>query len=474
MKVLVKVDFKVDQDFKVRFLVQDYNPDFDLVIDPQLIYCSYLGGSGDELWPSRIIRDSENCIYMSGKTQSANFPVTPGTFSTSHSGDFDAFVIKLNPTGSQIIFCTFIGGPGMDIASDIKLVGAADDILVSGLTASAGFPTTPGAYQTVHAGLDDIYMLKLNNAGNNLIFSTLIGGSADEQISTFCLDNSGDIYVLGYGSSDFPITPGAFQQTSMGDYDVCVFKLSSDGKHLLHSTFIGGNSRDRSGGIALDNLSNVYISAWVMGQIPTTAGAYDNSFNGDIDIAVCKFNSSLTNLLFSTLIGGPGEDLTVSDVILDNDNNIILVGKAGNGFPTTAGAYDQNFNGGDSDGIVIKLNNTGSQLLYSSFLGSPGSDYAREVIMDPSGNLLITGNCQNGFPTTSCPFDDSYNGGESDCFITKLDIKNSKLLYSSYFGTSGRFDKTCSVFYQNGSFFFVPSAGFMNSAPHIIDSSCRT
>jgi gliding motility-associated-like protein len=436
-KVIVNVNFKIKNRNTVNFEVEDYNPDYDLVIDPQLVYCSYFGGSGDEAWPTRIIRDSQQNIYFAGKTRSANFPVTPGTFSTGFSGDYDVFVIKLNPTGTQLIFSTFIGGPGLDIPSDMKLVGPSNEILLLGLAGAEGFPTTPGAFQTHHAGLEDFYVLKLNNSGNSLIFSTLVGGISDEEASGICLDNAGDIYVLGYAGYYFPTTPGAYQQTLVGDYDVCVFKLSANGSNLLYSTFIGGPDRDRSSGIALDNFSNVYISSWVLGSFPTTPGAYDHTFNGDIDIAVSKFDPTLSTLIFSTLIGGPGDDRTVSDVILDNDNNITLVGQAGNGFPTTAGSYDPTFNGGYSDAFVVKVNNTGTKLLYSSFLGSPGSDYARDVSKDAAGNLLITGSCENGFPLTSCPYDDTYNGGNSDCFISKIDINTSTLLYSTYLGTSG-------------------------------------
>jgi hypothetical protein len=366
-KVLIKVNFQIGNENTVNFDIEDYNLDYDLVIDPQLIYCSYFGGSGDEAWPTRLIRDSQQNIYFAGKTRSSNFPVTPGSFSTAYSGDYDAFVLKINPTGTQIIFSTFIGSSGLDLASDIKLVGPANDIILLGLAGASGFPTTPGAYQTVLGGLEDFFVLKLNNSGNSLIFSTLVGGPTDEEASGICLDNAGDIYVLGYAGYYFPTTPGAYQQTMVGDYDVCVFKLSGNGSNHLYSTFIGGPERDRSAGIALDKLSNIYISSWVQGDFPSTTGAFDNSFNGDIDIAVSKFDPTLSTLIFSTLIGGPGDDRSVSDVILDPDNNITLVGKAGNGLPTTPGSYSPGFKGGDSDAFIVKLNNTGTKLLIQAF-----------------------------------------------------------------------------------------------------------
>lgn len=439
IKVLVNASFKIKNSNTVCFDVEDYNSDYDLVIDPQLIYCSYFGGISDDKWPTKIVRDSHLNIYFAGSTMSSNFPVTPGAFSTANnSSDYDVFVLKLDPTGEKLLFSTFIGSNGQDVAGSVKLVGPAEDILVLGLAGDNNFPTTAGAYQTTYGGgYHDIFVLKLNNNGNNIIFSTLVGGSTDEQISEFCLDKNGDIYVLGYAGYYFPTTPGAFQQNLSGDYDVCVFKLKSDGSKLLYSTFLGGTERDRSGGITIDNLSNIYISSSDLGTFPTTFGAYDNSFNGDIDIAVSKFDPTLSTLIFSTMIGGPGQEVTTSDLILDFDNNITLVGRAGNGFPTTPGSFDQSFNGGGSDAIIIKVKNDGTKLLYSSYLGGSGDDFARDFTEDGSGNFLITGSCGNGFPTTSCPYDATFNGGMTDCFISKFDLNTSSLLNSSYLGGQG-------------------------------------
>lgn len=435
-KIPVKADFVLGEGFRVKFNVTGYDSAYELIIDPQLIYSSFFGGSNDDTWPTEIVRDSHQNIYFAGKTMSSDFPTTAGAFSNVYSGDYDAFVLKFDPTGTKLIFSSFFGGTGQDLAVALKLVGPSDDILVLGLASGGGFPTTAGAYQTVYGGVDDIFLLKLNNAGNNLIFSTLIGGYTDEQANDFCIDKNGDYYILGYAGADFPVTSGAYQQTLSGDYDLCVFKLSADGKSLLYSTFIGGPYRDRNGGIAIDDLSNVYITGWTQGDFPTTAGAFGNTYNGGSDMVACEFDPTLSKLIFSTLIGGSGEDLTVSKLILDKDKNLIFTGSAGAGFPTTIGSFDQSFNGGNTDAIVIKLKNDGSQLLYSSFLGGPGNDFARDFTVDGSGNLVITGSCGDRFPVTKCPYDDTFNGGYTDCFISILDINNSELKYSTYFGGS--------------------------------------
>ena len=437
-KILVKADFVVEDSFKVKFDIQEYDPAYDLVIDPQLIYSSFFGGTNDEFWPTNIVRDSQQNIYFGGRTTSSDFPTTPGAYSRTYTGDFDAFVLKLDPTGKKLIFSTYFGGTGQDLSSTIHLVGSAEDIMVVGLASGGGFPTTAGAYQTVYGGYaDDMFVLKLNNAGNNLIFSTLVGGPYDEQGGDFCLDKNGDIYVLGYAGPQFPTTPGAYQQTNTGDYDLVVFKLSGDGKKLLYSTYIGGSERDRRAGIALDELSNVYITGWTLGDFPTTAGAFQRIFSGDIDMVACKFDPTLSNLIFSTLIGGPGLDITTSHLSLDKDNNLIFVGEAGYDFPTTAGSYDQSFNGGNTDCVIIKLKNDGTKLLYSSYLGGTDDDFARDFTINNSGNLAITGSCGNGFPVTKCTYDDTFNGGNTDSFLSVFNMNTSSLLYSTYLGGSG-------------------------------------
>lgn len=436
-KIPVKANFVVAENFRVKFEVQDYNHAYNLIIDPQLIYSSYFGGTNDEFWSTNVVRDSHQNIYFGGRTTSSNFPTTPGAYSRTFSGDFDAFILKLDPTGKKLIFSTFFGGTGQDLCSTIQLVGPAEDIMIVGLASGGGFPTTAGAFQTVYGGYaDDMFVLKFNNNGNNLIFSTLVGGPYDEQGGDFCLDKNGDIYVSGYASYGFPVTTGAYQQTLTGDYDMVVFKLSGDGRKLLYSTFLGGSERDRYAGIALDEFSNVYITGTTLGDFPTTPGAFQRTFSGDNDIVAFKFDPTLTTLIFSTLIGGPGLDITTSHLELDKDNNLIFTGEAGSNFPTTSGAYDQTFNGGNTDCIIIKLKNDGSKLLYSSYLGGPGKDFARDFTIDNSGNLMLTGSCGDGFPISECTFDNSFNGGNTDCFLSIVNMNTSSLLYSTYLGGS--------------------------------------
>lgn len=440
-KIQVNTRFLVGEDFRVSFEIENYNPAYDLVIDPQLVYCSYFGGSDtDQMFFSSLVKDSKGNNYFTCATASMNFPVTAGTYSASHSGLFDVAVVKLDPSARNVLFSTFIGGTEDDYPYCMTLSGSTDDIVVGGFSHGSDFPTTPGVIQETFAGgTGDCIVFKLNNSGTNLMFSTYLGTGLEDYVQDILVDASSNIYLSGYSSSDFPTTAGAYQRINVapGTYDFFISKINAAGTTLLASTLIGGSAYDRGRGIAIDNSGNVYVIGATEGTFPTTAGVYDRTFNGVSDIVACKFNPTLTSLLFSTLIGGPEEDLTISSLILDNKNNLILTGRAGAGFPTTPGCFDQGYNGGLTDGIVIKLKNDGSSLLYSSYLGSPGNDFARDFMLNNQGNIVITGTCENGFPTTDCTYDSTFNGGGSDAFISVLDINSSQLLYSTYIGGNG-------------------------------------
>jgi PKD repeat protein len=428
--------YTLDKTGIIGFEANNYNPNFDLIIDPQLIYSTYFGGSNTEGLPRKLIRDSQGNIYFIGRTLSTDFPVTVGSFSTVLKGYYDIVVSKFTPNCSQLIFSTYIGSSDEDGARTMQLTGSNNDLLISGITGANDFPIVGTVYQPVYGGgTHDVFVLKLNNTGNNIIFSTYLGGTFDDQIGFIKTDASGRIYIAGYASNGFPTTPGAYQTSCAGNYDAYVSILSSDVDSLLYSTYIGGASTERGISITLDNNGNVYFLIWITGDFPTTTGAYDNTFNGGNDIAVCKFNPTLSTPIYSTIIGGPSNDIGLSYLYLDSDNNVIFTGQGGSGFPTTAGAYDQTYNGGTTDGIIVKLNSTGTNLLYSSFLGGPGTDDINDLDYN-SGILSLTGYCQDGFPITDNAYDETYNGGSYDCFLSKFDINSSQLIYSTYVGGS--------------------------------------
>ncbi|MFA5974179.1 MAG: gliding motility-associated C-terminal domain-containing protein [Lentimicrobiaceae bacterium] len=455
IKILVNVNYRLEEDFKVRFEVQNYDAAYDLVIDPQLIYSSYIGGSADDfLWSGDIERDSFNNIYFTGRSSSFNFPVTPGVYSTTPTGSMDVFVLKMNPEGN-IIFSTFIGGFGNDMGYGIELAGPENDIIVTG-DASSTFPTTSGTYQpSFNGGSYDVFVLKLNNTGNNLLFSTFLGGSLEDQPFDIALDNNLDIYVVGQTAGDFPATTGSYQEHfGGGSYDMFVSKLSADGSSLIKSTYIGGTSTDRGVGIIVDASGNIFVSAFTTGSFPTTPGCFDNSYNGgSYDIVVTKLSSSFADLIYSTFIGTAGEDLVRGDLFLDNSGNLLVVGKAGSGFPVTSGSFQPSFGGGATDGLIVKLNATGTGLIYASYLGGNGDDMIHNAVIDVNANIIVTGYCGSGFPVTDCAYDENYNGN-TDVFVAKINSSATQLIYSTYFG-GGNIDNGMAVTTYNDTIIVV-------------------
>jgi hypothetical protein len=220
--------------------------------------------------------DASGNAYITGETTSHDFPTTPVAFQATLRGYSDAFVSKLNPAGSALLYSTYLGGRSDDAGRRIA-VDASGNTYVSGATSSDNFPATPGAFQATFGGGWDAFVSKLNAAGTALIYSTYLGGSAGEGASAIVVDASGSAYVTGYtNSSDFPTTPGAFQTTSGGAF---VTKLYAAGSALLYSTYLGGDNVVGLA-IAVDASGNTYIPGCAYRSFPTTPGAFQTTYRG--------------------------------------------------------------------------------------------------------------------------------------------------------------------------------------------------
>ena len=296
----------------IGFDLGTYDASRPLVIDPVLSYSTYLGGSGDEQG-NLIAVDSAGNAYVTGRTASSDFPTTSGALDSNLSGTQDGFVTKLNPSGSALVYSTYLGGSGVDDGETITVdsnfnayvtgitassdfpttsgavdttFGGAEDAYVPGFTTSSDFPTSAGAADTTLGGTQDAFVTKLNASGSALAYSTYLGGSADESVPFgIAVDRSFNAYVTSRTfSSDFPTTPDAFDSTLGGTQDAFVTKLNPSGSALAYSTYLGGSGTDLGVGIALDsaspNPSAYIIGATGSSDFPTTPGVFDTSLAG--------------------------------------------------------------------------------------------------------------------------------------------------------------------------------------------------
>ena len=295
-----------DDSTGVSFSLRDYDPTRPLVIDPTLVYSTFVGGSGGSDYGYSLALDGNGNAVVTGSTSSADFPTTAGAYDTSHNGSIDVFVFRLSADGGTLVYSTFVGGSSADHGYALALDGNGNAV-VTGMTDSADFPTTAGAYDTSHNSSDDGFVFKLSADGSTLLYSTFVGGSSKEYLSFgLVLDDGGDAVVTGMTeSADFPTTAGAYDTSYNGSDDVFVFKLSADGSTLLYSTYVGGGSEDRHPALALDGAGNVVVTGQTASaDFPTTVGAYDTSFNETYDVFVFKLSADGSALLYSTLVGG--------------------------------------------------------------------------------------------------------------------------------------------------------------------------
>lgn len=433
--------YTLGDDGRVGFAIGNYDHKQTLVIDPILSYSTYLGGNvGDG--GNAIAVDTEGHAYVTGVTLSSNFPVTFGALQTFAAGSQDAFVAKLNATGSGLVYSTYLGGRDFDQANAIA-VDAAGNAYVAGATSSTDFPITPGAPQSTNTGTENAFVAKLNAAGSELIYSTYLGGNGQDYANGIAVDLAGQAYVAGAASStNFPTTTGALQTAKAGSQNAFVAKLNAAGSDLVYSTYLGGSNYDSAAAIAVDVTGQAYV-AGETGSVnfPTTSGALQtsdpsNPSSGAINHGfVAKLNAAGSGLVYSTYLGGNGVD-QANGIAADSLGHAYVVGDTSStNFPTTPGAL-QTSNKGGGDAFVVKLNPAGSGLVYGTYLGGSFADTGNAIAVDGAGEAYVAG----GTGSTDFPIGffapQTYNGGGSDAFVAKLNAAGNGLAYSTYLGGS--------------------------------------
>jgi hypothetical protein len=395
-----------------------------------LVYSTYLGGSGDDN-AYGIDVDPNGNVYLTGGTNSSDFPVTPGVYQPRSGGLNDVFVTKLDPTGSSILYSTHIGVPVEGIRGFGIAVDASGSAYVAG-GAGPGFPTTTGAFQTTTNAFSCGFVLKLNPTGSDADYSTLLGGGDFNDIDyaeSIALDENGDAYVTGYASSTtFPTTTGAFQAALGGGVDGFVTVLNPTGSALLYSTFLGGTANDEGYKIAVDRSGMAYVTGYTKSSnFPTTSGAFQTAFGGgQSDAFVAKFDptkSGSASLVYSTFLGGSGDE-NLQDFLRDilavdfNGSAYVTGTTTSTDFPTLNPL--QVTSGGGFDAYVAKLNPAGSSLIYSTYLGGSGDDFGRGIAVDGNGIAYVAG--QTSSPDFSVTPDSvqSTFGGSVDAFVASV------------------------------------------------------
>ena len=385
-----------------------------------LIYSTYIGGSDNEEVNSIALDASANA-YITGRTVSVNYDVTAGAFQTTYGGGWDIFVTKLNSSGTALIYSTYIGGSSNDWGRSIA-IDASANAYITGSTSSIDYDITAGAFQTSY-GWGDAYVTKLNASGTALVYSTYIGGSGSDLGNSIALDASANAYITGRTySTDYDITAGAFQTTNGGVWwDAFVTKLNASGTALIYSTYIGGSSDEEGYSIALDASTNAYITGSTNSiDYDVTAGAFQTTYEGSHDVFVSKLNASGTALIYSTYIGGSNDEGGYS-IALDASDNAYITGSTNSiDYDITAGAFQTTI-GGVYDAYVTKLNDSGTALIYSTYIGGSQWTSSSAITLDASAYAYITGSTNSiDYDITAGAFQTSYGGGSDDVFVTKL------------------------------------------------------
>jgi hypothetical protein len=422
----IDVSFAAVDESTYGFVLGDYDPEYDLFIDPLLvfIYATYLGGAElDQAWDITV--DTKGRAYITGFTASNDFPTTSGVYNPNHNGAMDVFVTKFNKTGTDLVYSTFIGGSSSDWSYGIA-VDIDGYVYLAGATASADFPIMGGAYDTSYNGGTDAFVAKLNKNGSALMFSTFIGGSDEDTGYDIVLGKDGEIFITGStNSTDFPTTQGADDRVFGGFYDGFATKFDSEASKLIYSTYIGDEYLEELFGIAVDKNDAAYVTGYV---------DYDGDLgDGDSDVWAVKLDNKGSKQVYSFIFGG-GDDESGRAVVVDEFKKAYIVGwTESSNFPTTPEAFDPTYNG-HTDAFVCKLKIDGSDFVYCSYLGGTCWDWGEDIDLYDDLSAVVTGYTTTGdFPVTEDAFDPVHNGS-ADAFVSYVSPDGRDLPYSTFLG----------------------------------------
>lgn len=411
------------------FEVASYDRTKDLVIDPVLMYSTYLGGISIDAGLG-IAVDSTGAAYIAGYTISPDFPTVNPIQGFGGSAYTDAFVAKLSPAGDALVYSTYLGGSLSDYASDIA-VDPTGAVYVSGSTLSTDYPLV-SPIQSVHGGVVDVTITKLNPAGDAIVYSSFLGGSDEDWALGIDIDSTGAAYMTGYALSvDYPVINAVQPAFGGGLLDSFVTKISPSGTALVYSTYLGGSSGEHGNDIAVDQTGAVYVTGQTWSVDFPLVSQIQGTLAGGNDVYVTKIDATGSAIAYSTLLGGTGDDAG-NAIVVDTAGAAYVAGETNSAdFPTlnaAQGAYM-----GAGDGFVTKISPTGAAMEYSTYLGGSGIERAFGIGLDSTGSAFVTGQTLSAdFPIVD-PVQSVF-GGSDDGFVTKLSTSGSLFLYSTFLG----------------------------------------
>jgi hypothetical protein len=470
-KKMVEGQFtRIDND-TVGFNFAGYDKSKTLVIDPaiNLVYSTYMGGQHDDV-SYGISVDAAGNAYITGYSASQDFPVTGNAFQTTRMDigtyTYDVVVMKFDPSGT-LLYSTFLGGSQTDQGLAI-VVDPSGNAWVGGSTYSSDFPVTSSAFQKTFGGGKDGFLAEISPDGSSLLYSTYLGGAGDEYIGALILNADGSLWMSGGASAaGLPVSANAAQSKPNGVDNYFVAKATfnkAGAMQVPYLTFIGGSNNNEEafwGSLAVDSTGNVYLAGGTQsGDFPVTTNAYqkpfplsDGCYAGTTPNSIptlTKFSPDLSQMLYSTVIGGKIEALGGGEpdcnqfalsIHLDAQQDIWLTGTTGmSDFPVTSNAISKQLGTNGQAGVddfVIEMSPDGTKELYGTFIGGTAYDYAGRAVWDSNNNIWLSGtSASTDFPVTSNALQKANDGG-FDATLTELSPDGTKILYSTYLGGSG-------------------------------------
>jgi hypothetical protein len=475
--------FKKISENLIQFRISNYNKNSIVTIDP-LIYSTYLGGTGDDRGIDIEI-DDDGFKYILGRTTSNNFPTSVGSYDQTTNGYTDVVITKFNKDCTSIVYSTYFGGSNEDIGYGLE-VDSNGNTVITGVTYSSDLPTK-NALDSSLGGQSDVFITKLNSTGTGLVFSTYMGGAGEDilavhfdQGADVAIDQNNSIYVSGRTTSnDLPTTSGAFDTTYNGGWDVFLLKMNPTGSILNFLTYIGGTDNEEIYSLDIDKHGYLYVLGVTASSesegFPVTTGSFDSSYNGGTcDSYIVKVKPDGSDVEYGGYIGGSSQDYAL-EMVVDDESSAYITGMImSSDLPTTLYAYDRTYNGGSNDMFIAKINSGGDEFGYLSYIGgSSGYEYAYGITINPSGHIYVTGETQSSnFPMVPESYDNTFNGGVKDQVIFVIDENGTNLINSTFIGGSGG-ERPLNIEYENGKIIYVGVTDANNypTTPNAFDST---